>query len=104
MSVEFQNLMGRISEAVKNRTGSFPPKKLREYEAGTYHPFFSLIVRNKKELMCMWSSDRRKDGDNPDVEVIRFSRPERGFKTDATDPRGWTQVTLGAMRALGLKL
>lgn len=106
MGKEFQKLMEKIAKAVEGRTISLGPKKAKAYENGTYCPFFSLIDRGG-ELLCMWCGNRRrpnKNGEDGDVEIVRFRRPELGFATDGQDPLSWDNVTLAVMRHFKLKL
>ena len=106
MSQEFQILMEKIAKIIEARTIILGPKKAKAYQAGVYHPYFSLIVR-KGELMCIGYINRVRDclkkEDNDNV-LFTFRDCGKGLATDKDDPKGWDAVTLIVMNFYNLKM
>ena len=115
MSALFQEWQRKIADAIASRTISIGPKKAQEYEAGHYHPFFSLVDR-QGELVCIWCRNIKKqkggyyrsgvDGracysgpdrlPSDDVEIIRLSGADvtKGLGTKADSSiKHWDSVT-----------
>ena len=101
MSRAFETVVNKIGAAVASKVISLPARKSKEYEDGTYNPYFALADR-EGQLICIWVGNLRKD----DKELLRVRGIDKGFYTteDPKQKASWNNVTKIIARHFNLPL
>ena len=97
MSQELEDTIKKIERVIADRAiVGMSAKQAQRFEADKYRPFFSLVDR-EGELFCVNTQGRRRKKTIKhlaDIEILRFSRPEKGFFCEATEEMSWANVAI----------